>query len=76
MICPSVMYGFSTCFAPSCSSTKKFATNSQNITRISGRNCAPRTRPVSSSGIASRISSEANIATTPASLLGIDRRIA
>jgi len=57
-------------------STKKFDTNSQKAHRISGRNCDPRTRDVSTIGIASKISSDANIASTPNSSLGIDRRIA
>ena len=75
-ICPTVIHGASTCSDPTRISTKKSATRIQNDHRISGRNCAPRTRAVSSTGIASRISSDANIAITPSSLLGIDRRIA
>jgi uncharacterized protein YbbK (DUF523 family) len=75
-ICPTVIHGFSTCSAPICISSTKSATKIQNAHRISGRNCAPRTRDVSRIGIASRISSDANIAITPSSLLGIDRRIA
>lgn len=70
------MYGFSTCFAPSCISTKKLATKIQKAIRISGRNSDPRTRPTSRTGIASRISRDANMATTPSSLIGIARRIA
>jgi len=57
-------------------STKKLATNSQNAHRINGRNCEPRTRDVSTRGITSKISNELNIANTPNSLFGIDRRIA
>jgi len=55
---------------------KKLDTNNQKAHRINGRNCDPRTRDVSSSGIASKISSDSSIATTPNNLLGIDRRIA
>ena len=50
--------------------------NSQNAQRINGRNCDPRTREVSTIGIASRINNELNIANTPNNLLGIDRKIA
>ena len=57
-------------------STKKLDTNSQKAHRINGRNCDPRTRDVSTIGIASRISSDMNMANTPKSLLGIDRKIA
>lgn len=56
--------------------TKKLATNSQNAHRISGRNCDPRTRDVSTIGIANKINNDLNIATTPRSLFGIDRKIA
>lgn len=56
--------------------TKKLATNSQNAHRINGRNCEPRTRDVSTIGMANRIKSDLNILTTPSNLLGIDRRIA
>lgn len=55
---------------------KKLATNTQNANRINGRNCAPRIRDVSRIGIANRISKAMNIASTPSSLFGIDRRIA
>lgn len=57
-------------------STKKFDTNNQKAHRINGRNCDPRTRDVSTIGIANKISNELNIASTPNSLLGIDRKIA
>lgn len=57
-------------------STKKLATNNQNAHRINGRNCEPRTRDVSTIGIANKIKSDLNMATTPRSLLGIDRKIA
>lgn len=57
-------------------STKKLATNSQKAQRINGRNCDPRTREVSTNGIASRIRRELNIASTPNSLFGIDRKMA
>ena len=70
------MKGSSTCWLPIYINTKKLATNSQNAHRISGRNCDPRTRDVSTIGIASKIRSDLNILTTPNSLLGIDRRIA
>ena len=75
-ICPTVIHGYSTCSCPTAISTAKSATKIQNAHRISGRNCDPRTRDTSSSGIANRINSEANIAITPSNLLGIDRRIA
>lgn len=55
---------------------KKLATNSQKAHRISGRNCDPRTREVSTIGIANRINNELNIASTPISLFGMDRKIA
>lgn len=55
---------------------KKLATNSQKAHRIRGRNCDPRTREVSTIGIANKISKDLNILTTPSNLLGIDRRIA
>lgn len=70
------MNGSSTCWLPMNIRTKKLATNNQNAQRIKGRNCDPRTREVSTNGIASKISNELNIAKTPNSLLGIDRRIA
>lgn len=75
-ICPTVIHGYSTCSCPAYISTRNVAANTQNAIRISGRNCDPRTRDTSSRGIASRINSDANIAITPRSLLGIDRRIA
>jgi len=56
--------------------TKKFATNNQNAHRINGRNWLPRTRDVSTQGIANKISRELNIASTPNNLLGIDRKMA
>jgi len=56
--------------------TKKFDTNSQKAHRINGRNCDPRTRDVSTIGIANNISNELNIASTPSNLLGIDRKMA
>ena len=56
--------------------TKKLATNNQKAHRISGRNWLPRTREVSTHGIANKIRRELNIASTPNNLLGIDRRIA
>jgi hypothetical protein len=46
-------------------STKKLDTNSQKAHRINGRNCDPRTRDVSTIGIASKISNDMNIANTP-----------
>ena len=55
---------------------KKLAVNTQNANRISGRNCAPRIRDVSNTGIANKINSAENIASTPSNLLGIDRKIA
>ena len=70
------MKGSSTWQAPKYISMKKLATNTQKANRIKGRNCDPRIRDVSNKGIASKISNAANIATTPTSLLGIDRRIA
>ena len=57
-------------------SIKKSVTNNQKAQRIKGRNCEPRTRDVSTKGIVSKISNELNIAKTPNSLLGIDRKIA
>ena len=74
--CPTVMNGSSTWQAPKYINIPKLATKTQNANRIKGRNCEPRIREVSSNGIASKISNELNIATTPASLLGIDRKIA
>jgi hypothetical protein len=74
--CPTVIHGYSTCSPPTENSSTKFATKIQKAHRINGRNCAPRTRDTSSRGIASRINRDANIAITPRSLLGIDRRIA
>jgi hypothetical protein len=55
---------------------KKFLVNTQNANRIKGRNCAPRIRDVSNNGIANKINNALNIARTPKSLLGIDRKIA
>lgn len=55
---------------------KKLATNSQKAHRINGRNCDPRTREVSTIGIANKINNELNMANTPINLFGIDRKIA
>ena len=74
--CPTSTHGVSTCSEPTNISTTKITPRTQKATRNAGRNCEPRTRDTSSRGIASRISSEANMATTPINLLGIDRRIA
>jgi hypothetical protein len=70
------MKGSSTWHAPKYINTKKLAANTQKANRIKGRNCAPRIRDVSNNGIANKINKAANIATTPKSLLGIDRKIA
>lgn len=43
---------------------------------ITGLNWLPLTLEVSNKGIANRINREANIATTPANLFGIDLKIA
>ena len=59
------MNGSSTCWLPINISTKKLATNNQKAQRINGRNCEPRTREVSTKGIANRIRRELNIANTP-----------
>lgn len=75
-ICPTVINGSSTWQAPKYIKAIKLATKTQKANRINGRNCAPRIRDVSSRGIASKISRAMNIARTPKSLFGIDRRIA
>jgi hypothetical protein len=55
---------------------KKLAANTQNINLIIGLNWLPLTLDVSNKGIANKINNEANIATTPNSLFGIDLKIA
>ena len=64
------------CRLPINISTKKLATNNQKAQRIRGRNCEPRTREVSTIGIANKINNELNIANTPKSLLGIECKMA
>lgn len=75
-IWPTKMNGSSTWQAPKYINMKKSATNTQKANRINGRNCDPRIRDVSNTGIASKINSAASIATTPRSLFGIDRKMA
>ena len=75
-ICPISKNGLSGCWLPIHSKIKKLAENTQNMNFIIGLNCLPLTLDVSNKGIATKINREANIATTPNSLLGIDLRIA
>ena len=75
-ICPISKNGLSGCWLPIHSKIKKLAENTQNMNFIIGLNWLPLTLDVSNKGIANKINREANIATTPNSLLGIDLRIA
>ena len=75
-ICPISKNGLSGCWLPIHVKIKKLATNTQNMNLITGLNWLPLTLEVSNKGIANRINREANIATTPANLFGIDLKIA
>ena len=68
--------GLSGCWLPTHNKIKKLAENTQNINLIIGLNWLPLTLDVSNRGIANKINKEANIATTPNNLLGIDLKIA
>ncbi len=75
-ICPNSMNGDSTCLAPNCINTKKFATNIKNAVLLKGLNCIPLDLLTSITGNNNRAKIAANIAITPTSLLGIDLNIA
>lgn len=68
--------GASTCCDPNQPNKIKLNTNTQNKARLSGRNWLPRRRPVSNTGINNNTNKAPNIAITPPTLEGIDRRIA
>jgi hypothetical protein len=74
--CPISKNGLSGCWLPIQIKTPKFAENTQNINLIIGLNWLPLTLEVSNNGIANKINREANIATTPNNLFGIDLKIA
>lgn len=74
--CPMVIYGCSTGCPPIHVSVSRSATRAQNRHWLSGRNIMLRCLEVCSRGIRARIRIEKARASTPPSLLGIDRRIA
>ena len=73
---PIMMNGCSTGCPPIHVSVSKSATSSQNIHWLRGRNIMLRCLDVWRKGIMSRIRMESARASTPPSLLGMDRRIA
>lgn len=73
---PNPTNGFSTCADPNLIKIKKFTANTQNANLINGLYCDPLILDVSNIGNNNNINNEANIATTPNSLLGIDLNIA
>lgn len=73
---PIIMNGCSTGCPPIHVSVSRSATNSQNTHWLSGRNIMLRCFDVWSIGIIARIKMERTRASTPPSLLGMDRRIA
>lgn len=75
-IWPMAMNGFSTGCPPIHVSTSKSATRDQNRVWVSGRNEAVRCFDVCNIGIRNSTRMDDNRASTPPSLLGIDRRIA
>ena len=75
-ICPISENGETGCWLPIHINMKKFDTKTQNINFMIGLNWLPLILEVSNIGIANNINKEANIATTPNNLLGIDLNIA
>lgn len=74
--CPIIMKGCSTGCPPIHVSVSRSATRSQNRHWLRGRNIIPRCLDVCRRGIMARIRMEKISASTPPSLLGMDRRIA
>jgi hypothetical protein len=74
--CPMVIYGCSTGCPPIHVSVSRSATRAQNRHWLSGRNIMLRCLEVCSRGIRAIIRIEKARASTPPSLLGIDRKIA
>lgn len=73
---PMMMKGCSTGWPPIHVRINRLATSSQNSSWLSGRNIMLRCLAVCSSGMIISTRIEQTKATTPPSLLGIDRRIA
>lgn len=73
---PMMMNGCSTGWPPIHVSVSKSATSSQNMHWLRGRNIMLRCLDVCREGMMRRIRIEKVRASTPPSLLGIDRRIA
>lgn len=72
---PIRMNGCSTGCPPIQVSTRRFATRSQNMIWLRGRNIIVRCFDICNEGIMAKIRMDMAKASTPPSLLGIDRRI-
>lgn len=76
LICPNRIKGSSTCLAPICINIKKLAIKIKKAILLKGLYCKPLDLPKSTKGKINIIKIALNIAITPRSLLGIERKIA
>lgn len=74
--CPISENGETGCWLPTHNKIKKLETKTQKMNFIKGLNWLPLILDVSSTGRANNMNSDANIASTPNNLLGIDLSIA